>query len=361
MSEPDHPATPTPASVPVVSRPRLRRRDVAHLDPAHVRIGSTGVFAGTWALTDDNRYPVGYVGVLDRRWNGWAVFTCTRPVADAIVTDQQRSRAWLHDRLTTAHRTGDEVTAMVEAQIAGLWWDGDTVVHDERAVTGDPDAIHYYPPDPDGNYIICGATWTWEAVPPRSCDRIAGVLPARGDQQQWLPLRHSDLRVPHNRFTVTGPTTDHTGSGSSGVTAATVALDGTDLAVLTINADGAHLWLGPPNAAAGRQLDAFVAACRYRGRTVTAHDVLDALVTEAHTATYLAAAAATGATVVRLRDTDGHVLHLQPVPAGSDIADLQATYATRTGPPGGEWQIWSGHTWSPLHQIPATTEGRTRP
>jgi len=32
---------------------------------------------------------MGSVGTLIDWWNGWAVFSCTRPVAEAVVAQQQ--------------------------------------------------------------------------------------------------------------------------------------------------------------------------------------------------------------------------------------------------------------------------------
>src|SRR5205814_7296138 len=82
-------------------------RDVSHLHPDTVRIGHVGVFAGDWAWTVDadgaDRIAVGFVGTLIDRWNGWAVFTCTRPVAEAIIVDQQQHR---HELCESLQRQG---------------------------------------------------------------------------------------------------------------------------------------------------------------------------------------------------------------------------------------------------------------
>ena len=63
-------------------------RDLSHLHPDRLRIGGVGVFSGDWAWTTAadgaDRIAVGYVGTLIDTWNGWAVFSCTRPVAEAI-------------------------------------------------------------------------------------------------------------------------------------------------------------------------------------------------------------------------------------------------------------------------------------
>src|SRR5256714_2943794 len=63
------------------------RPEWEHLRPERIRIGSIGVFAGDWAWTPAAdgamRIPVAFVGTLIARWNGWAVFACTREVAEA--------------------------------------------------------------------------------------------------------------------------------------------------------------------------------------------------------------------------------------------------------------------------------------
>ncbi|MCO1593766.1 hypothetical protein M8C17_01140 [Micromonospora sp. RHAY321] len=78
-----------------VLHPNGDDRDVSHLHPDRVRLGGQGVFARDWAWTPnpdgDLRIPVGFAGTLVDRWNGWAVFTCTREVAEAIVADQQEA------------------------------------------------------------------------------------------------------------------------------------------------------------------------------------------------------------------------------------------------------------------------------
>jgi hypothetical protein len=62
--------------------------DLTHVHPDHLRLGGTGIFAGDWARYDAGggrwRIPVGFVGTLVDRWNGWAVFRCGREVAAAI-------------------------------------------------------------------------------------------------------------------------------------------------------------------------------------------------------------------------------------------------------------------------------------
>ncbi|WP_212994985.1 hypothetical protein [Actinoplanes auranticolor] len=68
-------------------------RDLAELRPDRVHVGGAGVFSGDWMRTYPDDGPdclrMGFVGTLIDRWNGWEVFSCTRPVADAIVAEQQ--------------------------------------------------------------------------------------------------------------------------------------------------------------------------------------------------------------------------------------------------------------------------------
>lgn len=346
------------SEIHAVSR-RLRRRHLTHLTPGKVRIGSTGIFAGEWDFGATRRYAVGYVGVLERRWNGWAEFTCTRDVAAAIVADHTAAYTARHDWFVADGHTSEQAATLTAAAMPRLWWDGDTVLHDESGISGVPDAVIRYTPDIDGNYEIAAGIWTWDAVRPWDCERIVGTIPARGRQQRWLPLRHSDLRIPNHRLAVTDLTAHDSDAGV--VTAATLALDDLDIAVLRIDPDGTHSWLRPPNMVRSQQIQAFVSACRHHGRAVTERDVLDALVNEAHTDAFLTAARHAGATAVRLCDADGRTLDLQPVPAGSDVADLRAAFAVRSDPDldatGATWAVWSGNAWHRFYDIPAADTG----
>jgi len=59
-----------------------------YLKPEYLRVGSIGVFAGDWAH-HNGRVPIGFVGVLVD-WNSWAMWSCTKAVAEAVVADQHR-------------------------------------------------------------------------------------------------------------------------------------------------------------------------------------------------------------------------------------------------------------------------------
>ncbi|WP_371409322.1 DUF4314 domain-containing protein [Micromonospora zamorensis] len=156
-------------------------RDVSHLRPARVRVGDIGVFSGDWALATGpdggDRFAVGFVGTLVDHWNGWAVFSCTRAVAEAIVTDQQRHRDQYRHSLRDEGVPEDELDRRVNAELANLSFDGDVIVADQRTTSDDPDAIERIAPDGDGRYVVMGRSWCWEEVDPYACDRIVGDPP----------------------------------------------------------------------------------------------------------------------------------------------------------------------------------------
>ncbi|WP_433493656.1 DUF4314 domain-containing protein [Micromonospora sp. CA-248089] len=165
----------------IVLHPHGDDRDMSHLAPDRVRLGGPGVFAGDWAWTPNGdgqmRIPVGFVGVLVDTWNGWAVFTCTRQVAEAIVADQQAARDRYRQQLAAEGVSGERQERMVDESMARLWFDGDVIVADETRVHDDPDAIERISPDSDGRYVVMGRAWTWLPVHPYDCDRIAGDIP----------------------------------------------------------------------------------------------------------------------------------------------------------------------------------------
>jgi len=138
--------------------------DLSYLAPEHLRIGGIGVFAGDWAYTDNGRIPVGFVGTLIDTWNGWAVFTCTREVAEAIVADQGRLRKAERARMEASGERGRNRARAVNEAIVPMWWDGDEIVVDERAIYGEDEGLSRVAPDGDGLYVVNGWRWTWEAV-----------------------------------------------------------------------------------------------------------------------------------------------------------------------------------------------------
>ncbi|MFG1952457.1 DUF4314 domain-containing protein [Micromonospora sp. NPDC048830] len=156
-------------------------RDLRHVYPDRVRVGGPGVFAGDWAWTPneagDLRIPVGFVGTLVDTWNGWAVFTCTREVAEAIVADQADARDRCRRYLAAEGTADADLDRMVDQSMGRMWFDGDVIVADDTRVQDDPDAIDRMTPNADGHYTVMGWSWTWLPVHPYDCDRIAGTIP----------------------------------------------------------------------------------------------------------------------------------------------------------------------------------------
>ncbi len=142
--------------------------DWSHLAYDKIGIGGIGVFAGDWAgyRTADgtDRIRVGFVGLLIDTWNGWAVFTCTRQVAEAIVADQGWMRADLHARESARGQSETEAAASVDASMCAMWFDGDTIVVDQRAVDQDPDSIDRITARADGSRVVMGWNWCWTVV-----------------------------------------------------------------------------------------------------------------------------------------------------------------------------------------------------
>ncbi|WP_433458414.1 DUF4314 domain-containing protein [Micromonospora sp. CA-248212] len=165
--------------------------DLSHLHPDRVRIGGAGVFSGDWARSSgpdgDERIEVGFVGTLIDHWNGWAVFSCTRPVAESIVADQQRHRDQHRDSLRDAAVPADDLDRRVDAALADLSFDGDVIVADQRTMSADPQAIERIAPDGDGRYVVMGRSWCWEAIDPYDCHRIVGDLPEPDHAQAATP------------------------------------------------------------------------------------------------------------------------------------------------------------------------------
>ncbi|WP_326550137.1 hypothetical protein [Micromonospora sp. NBC_01813] len=336
-------------------------RDLSSLHPDRLRVGGVGVFAGDWAAvpapSGQTRLPVGFVGVLTGSWNGFAVFTCTRQVAEAIVADQQlqreRHRTWLIDR----GRGPDDADREVDESMATMRFDGDTIVVDETAVSGDPDAVTRIEPDPDGQYSVMGGSWTWQAVDPHDCENIIGVLPAPGAQQQFVELPHTGLRVPHDRLRVTDV---RALPGTPPTFVATLALDDTPVAEAHSGEDGFHL--SPRSAAFGRDhWTTYLSGCRQHGRPASDTQVLAALITEHRVGQAARQATTDGAVLTRLVAADGTMVRLRPVwpaPRGYSARTQLGQLLQREDPhPRGHlWQWWTGTTWK---HLAAATDQRT--
>jgi hypothetical protein len=331
--------------------------DLSYLHPERLRVGSVGVFAGDWAYTGTGRIPVGFIGTYIDEWNGWAVFTCTREVAEAIVADQGRLRKAERARVEASGVRGRNRANAVNEAIAPMWWDGADIVVDERAAHGDDEGLSRITPDDDGRYVVNGWNWTWEAVDPADCDRIAGTIPPFGEHQEYVVLTHTPLRAPHDRLTVTS--SKHLPMSGGVAWTAVLRLDGRKVGSIDNQGDGGPTQFHPTTDAFGwRQMRAFADACRWRGLPVTEELVLDALVTEYDLTRAIRLASAKDETLVRLLSDDSFTLVTYTVTGpqvpGREYAALTRELNTRHNDPAGSvWQIWRTNRWTYLG--PAST------
>jgi hypothetical protein len=338
--------------------------DLTYLHPDNLRIGSIGVFAGDWAWTGrPPRIPVGFVGVLNDHWNGWTVWRCTREVAEAVAADQQRLRDLERARLAEEGLTGADLDQRVDESLARVYFDGDDLVLDETAQHGEP-SFERQGPGRDGAYCPMGFNWTWQAVDPADCDRIAGVLPAFGEHREFVMATHQPLRMP--RLAVT--TLNEVSAGDAARTA-TLWLD--ERPVGTVEYDPSRpAVFRPTDPRFGHEdLEEFVRACRWRGREVDTQTVLRALIAEYETALHIVAAEQRGLRAVILRDGDDHIVGtdivLEPNPfAPGDRQTLAELFtrreaARRPGQNQFVWQMWTGRRWQLLGIVDVPRDGST--
>jgi hypothetical protein len=168
----------------LVASPTGDGRDLSHLHRDRARVGRYAVFSGEWHLTDDDgpdRYRVGYVGVLERAWNGWAVFACDRTVLEQIVAERTAARE--ADRDSALSPAGQD--RELDQRWGRTTFDGDVLVVDQRIMQGDPEAIERTTARVDGRWSVRSMNLCWDAVDPARCDRIIGDLPAAGQEQAW--------------------------------------------------------------------------------------------------------------------------------------------------------------------------------
>lgn len=339
-----------------------RYTTLGYLNPEHLRLGSVGVFAGDWAY-HDGRIPIGFVGVLIDRWNGWAVWSCTKDVAEAVVADQQRLQKTERLRARRGGATRRQSRKHLDQTLPYLYFDGDDVVVDER----DQDGRSRVCPDTDGQYVINGWAWTWTAVEPADCDSIAGQIPPYGRHQVYEILPHTGLQVPHRRIAITAPASPHPAHHPA---IAELTLDGRPAA--TIHQATLRAYTVPrPNTDQFTTADwfAYVEACRDRGQPVGEERVIDALLVEAHTEHVIAEADAMfrrgllgrRPTVYRLVDHDQRPIITfadAPLPADatarSRLAEQLSSHdaARRSHPDALRWQYWSGRHWQHLAYVP---------
>lgn len=151
---------------------------LVHPRPDRLRIGDPGVFAHhglTGTGGDPEGFPVGYCGRLEDWWHGWAVWSTTRDVIEAMVTEQHRLRHIATGRLSADGYTGAELATRLDAALPPMYFDGTDLIVDESPNFHEP--VTRTSPGHDGRYIPMGWHWTWVAVDPARCDRIAGHLP----------------------------------------------------------------------------------------------------------------------------------------------------------------------------------------
>ncbi|WP_051809699.1 DUF4314 domain-containing protein [Actinoplanes subtropicus] len=334
--------------------PAAGGRDLHEMDPSQVRLGGVGVFSGDWMWTDGGEGPdyarIGFVGTLIDTWKEWAVFSCTRRVAEAIVAELQERRDDERERLQAAGAAEQDLDRWVDAQFAVLSFDGDTLVVDQRVRSEDPEAIEYIAPDNDGRYVVMGGIWRWEAIAPYRCDRIVGDLPGPGEHQEFVTLAHTPaLRLPHARLSLELLRQWPAADGIAYVAALT--WDGRRIG--TVGCDGAggdvdllltHGVFGP------QQMAGYLSGCRRRDEPVGQQRLLTALADEALLAAALAQAAADGATVVRRVAEDGSTGTIRPIrPIPHDWAALTRLGTDLAREAGdGRWEIWRGSGWLAL-------------
>jgi hypothetical protein len=335
-------------------QPGHRTGGLEHLHPDRIRIGSIGVFSGDWAWTTNTdgapRIPVGFVGTLVDRWNGWAVFSCTRQVAEAIVADQQRQRELLRREMIGQGMADEDLDTPVDESLANLYWDGDTIVADQRAMYDDPEAFERIEPDSEGRYVVMGRNWCWEAVHPEHCDRIVGDLPTPPSQQEFVLLEHTPgMLLPDDRL---GVHIDRQWLTTSGLAfTGVLTLDGVEVAAIRDLADGRGAQLRP----CGEEpvwpgLAAYAASCRHRDSAPTPQRLLDALIDEYHAGLAIVEAQADDMSAVRLIDDDGRTRILGSVPtptspAAREHLARQLTDVFDGSGWAGEWQLWRGRDW----------------
>ncbi|PZG13457.1 hypothetical protein C1I95_23680 [Micromonospora craterilacus] len=336
-------------------------------------IGDVGVFAGEWAAYDhlgEIRYPTGFIGRLDAlrgREDRYAVFSCDRNTAEAIVAEQERLREETRQRLRADGRRGEDLAVELDLAYAPLYFADDEIVLDERRVHGEADGLSRICPDGDGRYTICGWQWEWRIVDPADCDRLVGTPPTAAEQPTRIPLRHSPLHVPHHRLTVTSleETVSYTGVPFT----ATLCLDGTPVGRIENEGKGTWLRHHDPARFSRRDMHEFVLGCRFRRRPTVEETVLDRLVTE-YKLEYRLTALSPNSILARTVNADGEfcgdVVDLESVSGlgrfdradgWADLAGVLVTFPTR--PSSVAWQAWHRGRWRPVPAPATPTDAST--
>ncbi len=140
--------------------------------------GESGYFAGEWLeypYDGGRRFESAYAGTLLRRWEGWAVWECTREVAEAIVTDEEHARRHWRAAYQASGMTEPRLSRTLDADVPEMRWDGDVIVVDRRALGEDEDYLRIEPNE-RGMYVVMGGLWTWEEVPRDAADTVHGSV-----------------------------------------------------------------------------------------------------------------------------------------------------------------------------------------
>ncbi|MEU8001601.1 hypothetical protein AB0B66_10610 [Catellatospora sp. NPDC049111] len=338
--------------------------DLTYMAPDQLRFGSVGVFAGEWAwYGNPPRVPVGFVGTLVDRLNGWAVFSCTREVAEAIVADNDRRRRAEKARLIDLDLdvAGPELAQRVDQLCPPLRFDGDVIVFDESALH-EGNAITRYVPDGDGRYRLDGDSWCWQAIDPGYCDRIAGVVPAREAAQEYVMAVHSPLRMPHGRLAVTAM--QHAWVSDGIAYTASLHLDGQYVGMIENKGGGvATVYHTAGRGFGWRELNDFVAACRWQEGPVSEDAVLEALISEFEISKVISEYEPHGEALVALRGDDGSIINIEYRLDKWHMAtgDPQQMATTLTRKVAGiynsldsfTWQFWWDGCWRTLGTVDA--------
>ncbi|SCG15565.1 hypothetical protein GA0070610_1799 [Micromonospora echinofusca] len=140
--------------------------------------GESGYFAGEWLeypYDGGRRFESAYAGTLIGRWSGWAVWGCTRDVAAAVVTDQEHARRHWRAVYATSGLTEPRLSRALDADVCPMWWDGDVIVVDRRAL-GEDEPYLRIAPNERGRYVVMGSIWCWEEVPVDAADTVHGAV-----------------------------------------------------------------------------------------------------------------------------------------------------------------------------------------
>ncbi|TQS42837.1 hypothetical protein [Cryptosporangium phraense] len=355
----------------VLAGPTGDDRDLAHLDPAGLTAGGTAVFSHRWHLLDPDlphdaptgdgdgdfgalaRYAEGYVGVLLEETVEGTVFDCDRTTAEAIVASQQARRAHARERIAVTGLDSAAADDAVERWAAGMFWDDDVIVIDERVRSGDYTAVRRIHPDGDGRYRM--PDWGWYPVDPYACDRIHGPLPAPSGGPGWVPLQHvPGVRLADDRLRARPLMLAHLREDSLSVLGLEYA--GEPVAVLDAGEEVTVTFLGPDFSE--HDLRGYAAESTFDGTPLTAGQLLQTLVTDAETAALIAEMTTRSITLARYLDAGG--LHLLtsiavwPAPRTTAAAlnlGRQLTAAAELNDPDftddrtGRWELWTGTGW----------------